>query len=116
MQAQPMEDPLSIVGRGIFFNWDDGGVAMFIDSLAGVIPPYSIDVKLEKKKDTGTPRPVKGTQHGEEAELDMAKQNIGKRAEEDAVRDIEKQPCPENPDATPDREEGEDPCRLDLVV
>lgn len=52
---------------------------MFIDSLAGVIPPQSLDVRLEKKEDREEPKPIKGSGKSNGAQLDMAKQTISKK-------------------------------------
>ena len=52
---------------------------MYIDSLAGVLPPPALDLKVEKKEQTDEPRPVKESHHSHDSQLDMAKQNISKK-------------------------------------
>lgn len=52
---------------------------MFIDSLAGVIPPQTADVKLEKKEQTDQPRPIVGSEKSQDSKLEMSKQNLSKK-------------------------------------
>lgn len=52
---------------------------MYIDSLAGVLPPQALDIKVEKKEQVDEPKPVKQSHQSHDSQLDMAKQNISKK-------------------------------------
>ncbi|MBW2017123.1 MAG: hypothetical protein JRF57_05365 [Deltaproteobacteria bacterium] len=52
---------------------------MFIDSLTGIIPPQSLEIKIDKKKDVEEPKPIKGSHRSDDARLEMAKQDIAKK-------------------------------------
>ncbi len=51
---------------------------MIIDSLAGVLPPQTLDAKAEKKRDAGAPKPVAESNKSYDSQLDMERQNISK--------------------------------------
>ncbi len=53
---------------------------MIIDSLAGILPPQAMDVKVEKKKEPEGARPIVQSNKSYDAQLDMAKQNISKKS------------------------------------
>lgn len=52
---------------------------MFIDSLAGIIPPQSLEVRQEKKEDKEEPKPIKGSGESNGAQLDMTEQALSKK-------------------------------------
>jgi len=63
---------------------------MLYDSLGGISPANTLDIKLEKRHEVEETRPVEDTDDSDDSKLDLDRQNIAKRrSAQDISQDLQ---------------------------